>query len=879
MSWNAQGITRKKHEVFDVLLKESVDIGCFNESFLKAGASFSHPDFITYRLDREGRRGGGVAISIRSHLPHKVLPLIDTKIVECISISLPTSGGTIQLIGAYYPGSTKKEDLSDFRDDLGKLMSTTSSCIIVGDLNCRHTFWNCARANQAGNILLNEIISSNFSVHHSDSYTHFPHSANRNPSVIDLVLSNNINPITQPSTKNLLDSDHLPLFFEIISPGNTYLDPRKIRCYAKADWSLFREFLNDRLPSIPDLGEIVNSTQIDHLVSSLENCIHEAENVAVPLISPVPFSFKLSDEIQELIKLRNCKRRQWQRRRSKTLKVELNQMSRHIKSLTTESYNNQFQDFLATLPPGHKNFWSFSRIIKNKSKSIPVLVSNGQKLFTSSEKSNCIAEKFAKAHLTTFNDHTSPEIEKSVQDCFSKLNEQDIQFDSIRFTEVNEISRIIKSLKRKKAPGRDKINNLLLKNLNKKAIHLLATIYNGCLKLGYFPDTWKHAIVVPILKPKKVPSSPDSYRPISLLSSLSKVFEKVLLSRINDHLNSRPIIKDEQFGFRPKLSTSHLLKRVTTDVRDSLESKKSTGLLLMDVERAFDSVWHLGLIFKLNLFGFPLYISKIIISFLGSRSFQVLINSELSQVHNVPAGVPQGSCLSPTLYSIYCSDFSPSSCKFALFADDTSFFSSGLLPDEIIADLQKAVDEFLDYCKKWKIKINSAKTESIYFTRRRARRFLPQQGIMVGSDEIPWSVDVKYLGMKLDTKLTYKKHTDYAISKCEDLIKVLYPLIGRKSKLSLRNKLILYKVAFRSVLSYASPCWKNCAATHRSKLQLFQNKCLKIIYDLPRYFSTSSLHNIDNIEYLQDYLDRIQVRFDSNLEFIDNCFIDDMRNT
>ncbi|XP_058170076.1 uncharacterized protein LOC131285239 [Anopheles ziemanni] len=157
--------------------------------------------------------------------------------------------------------------------------------------------------------------------------------------------------------------------------------------------------------------------------------------------------------------------------------------------------------------------------------------------------------------------------------------------------------------------------NILLKHLGEKALALIVNIFNKCMKLGHFPNTWKSSKVLPILKPGKDPTLPVSYRPISLLSSLSKVFERLLHRRLRDAVDERGIIKPEQFGFRPGHSTTHQLVCLRNNIQHHRAVSKTTAMVLLDVEKAFDNVWHDSLIHKMAMFGLPRHLTKLIQSY------------------------------------------------------------------------------------------------------------------------------------------------------------------------------------------------------------------------------------------------------------------------
>jgi hypothetical protein len=192
--------------------------------------------------------------------------------------------------------------------------------------------------------------------------------------------------------------------------------------------------------------------------------------------------------------------------------------------------------------------------------------------------------------------------------------------DISTYTSPREIRNVMRGLRNGEAVGYDDINNSLLKNLSCKALVFLTFLFNGCLKLSYFPSKWKHSKVIPIPKPNKDHSDPSNFRPISLLSSISKVFERVLLKRFNAFLSNHNFLPHHQFGFRAAHSASHQLNRVVRQIKTNMESQKSADMVFLDVEKAFDSVWHEELLHKLVISNCYLYLTKIIAAFFSGRS-------------------------------------------------------------------------------------------------------------------------------------------------------------------------------------------------------------------------------------------------------------------
>jgi len=209
-------------------------------------------------------------------------------------------------------------------------------------------------------------------------------------------------------------------------------------------------------------------------------------------------------------------------------------------------------------------------------------------------------------------------------------------------TTPDEVHEAIRGPKVSKALGPNGIPNRALKQLPKRAVSLLAHIFNAVLRTHHFPQTWKHAQVISILKPGKDPALPSSYQPIRLLDTIGKLFEKILLARILHVVNERGLMRDQQFGFRPRHSTSLQLARLNERITRNFGKKRLTGAVFLDVAKAFDTVWIDGLLYKLTLLNFPSYIVHTISSCLRDRTFEASFQMAMSSRRGMQAGWLRG---------------------------------------------------------------------------------------------------------------------------------------------------------------------------------------------------------------------------------------------
>ena len=254
--------------------------------------------------------------------------------------------------------------------------------------------------------------------------------------------------------------------------------------------------------------------------------------------------------------------------------------------------------------------------------------------------------------------------------------------------------------------------------MNQNFPSILAKLFNLCLKESCFPDCWKVTYTVLYQLSRKMceRSDPMDYRPITLLSVVSKVFERLINDRLVLHLEKAGVFSDFQYGFRSARSTADLLTVLTERIARSLNSSGATRAISLDISKAFDRVWHSGLLHKLKAYSVTGEILNIISSFLTNRRLRVVLDGKFSPEFAINAGVPQGSILGPTLFLLFINDLPDDVVsRIAIYADDTTLYSSSDKASDIwkqvemSAELESDLRDTVEWGKRWQVNLQCRK--------------------------------------------------------------------------------------------------------------------------------------------------------------------------
>jgi hypothetical protein len=812
---------RKINEIeMDLVNNMEIDIICLSETWLKPIIKDSDIDINGYSIKRKDRlvtRAGGVGMYINDSIYNRRALEYELPNLELMWVELNIGNKSVYLAVGYRPPRQNLEEveifMARFQESLDMVLRRNpESILVVGDFNDVCTEWNSDHRLSDLKLKLFDYINAN-DLHQMIQEPTFYTDTSAN--ILDILITDSPGYLQKVTLLPPLGSDHevIKLDFKIqYSRDTAYL--REVWDFKKGN---FENLVRD-LKIVPwrvgqDLFE-----DIDDMANYWEKAFMDLCRVHIPnriiKIRPKDKPW-MNREVKNLIRRRNRSYKRFKRTRQqahyenwKANARETNYYMHQAKLAHTTKIKQQLMD----LKVGEKKYWSIAKQVYGSKKTIgiPALMVRNKPITTSSSKAECFNEYFAAQQTLPpipFNQQMPPII--FITD--SRLNKIE--------TSEEEVIKVIKSLDIGKATGPDGISNRLLKETATAISLPLSDLFNKSFELGKIPKKWKEANLSPIFK-KDDKAVMANYRPISLLSCLGKVQERIAYLHLYKYLQINKLLTWKNSGFRELDSAMNQLIYITHKIHRALEDGQEVCLVFLDVSKAFDRVWHSGLLHKSRCMGIDGNLFDWMCNYLQDRKIRVVINGQKSDWLNTTAGVPQGSILGPLLFLIFINDVTENiESDIHLFADDTSLMEILNNYNESYARLNRDLDRLALWADRWLITFNAAKT--VYLKVSRKIHQAPKPVLKLGGVTIKEVQTHKHLGLTFNETLTWNDHIEKLAIKAAQCVGLLKRISRDVPRECLET---LYKSMVRPLLEYGSVIYDGSAECHLQRLENVQRQ-------------------------------------------------------
>ena len=808
-------------------IKITYDIIILTETFLTSSTNFSYEidGYDSFTSYKTSRRGGVKVYCKKGHNPEQIDTLcINDDLYESVFIKITLKNKKCLNVGGMYrpPSGSLLAFNNHFDTNILSKLSPNTDCIIAGDFNVNLiNLHNDRQSEDFGNLMLSKALFPLITkATHRCPQTMLP------KTLIDHVWSS----LPLRSEAGVIDyhiTNHMPtsvLFPELQSEN---LITIKFREFSEQNYNKLAEELDNMLPNLN------YSLNADDMTKNFVKWLESILNRYFPIKTKKISLKRLQSPwmTQELLHFIDKKHKLFTQLKNNVItKPTYNTYKNLLNHTLKLAKQNYFVTCYQAARTDIVKSWKLTNSLLNKRKSNPPikLVQNDEIIDNPKDVCNKFASHYQTAPLNTRN---------AIPDAPNPVQQNHTVAHTLFFTPAtgDEIIKIIKKFKNKKAAIQD-VPIKLLKFLSPKIGDIIGNIFNHSFETESYPDSLKIARVVPIFKSGSK-SDVKNYRPVSILTNLNKVFEKLVHSRLSSFLEKYNIISYAQYGFCKGKSTTHATYEVLSKIQPAFTNKMFSICVFADFSKAFDTVDHTTLLRKLQDYGIRGPVLTFIESYLTNRKQFVNLTGVDSDLFDIAYGVPQGSVLGPLFFNVYANEISLLQLDLDVvqYADDTVLMASGRDLDELTNKVNNALKKISDWCSFNKLALNIGKTKYIFFSPSACPENLV---LSVNGTPLDRVSEYKYLGVTIDEKLKYQKHISTVIAKLSRLCGITYKL----------GKFFTYDVArsfyfamVQSVISYNIVFWGASSKTLVDALQRKQNVIVRNLFKhhLPETFSTS----------------------------------------
>ena len=838
LHYNCRSIINKVAEIYKICQELKPDILCLTETWLDESVKqLQIPD--GYSIMREDRSdkfkqkyrkadGGGVAIIYKEELKVKKLNILK-ETEETLWVEIKSSPSLV--LGTVYRASytdllKEDENGSILETQLNEAADTTNNIIVIGDLNCDTASENPDRSTQT----LTDIFDIHSMKQHITKPTRIDLETNKT-TTIDHVWGET-DMIKECGTIEGI-SDHVGLF---VRARTTKPKPEKqkvrFRSYKNYEPENFNTDLAEALED-SNLQTLINEEKVNEATALWSKIFSNTANKHAPIVEKtlskktknIPW---YNESLETLMKERANKLKLhrlyglWTD--LKMVKALTNRIT-HLKRRLKKIY---YSDKIEKYDGDPKKIWNIMKHVTNtESKK-----SNTEPDFVSQE----VANKFNRFFATV-----GSEIQKKLKIADANPERKGDQKFQLKEESEDTVIKLIDRIRTDVAVGYDEINAKLLKDAKYTIAKTLTQLINISYRTSTFPECMKTAIVKAIHK-KESTEDPSNYRPLSILSVVSKVFERSATNQLVKYLEENKLLSPLQHAYRAGHSTQTCLNEIVDYIYKENDKGNLVGIASLDLSKAFDSINHSHLLQKLITLGLGETSIDWCQSYLTGRTQQTKFKNFTSTHETVTSGVPQGSILGPIMFICFVNDLPLQfeNCKIISYADDSQILISARSSKEI----QQRLEKLIYTAQKWytanSLLNNASKTEIMVISRRKNKE---KFDININDSGKPKKLQlkssIKILGVHLDEELNWTRHTNEVNKRARYATRNLQKT---SHILPFKLKLILYNSLVASHFNYADTVWGGCSTKNQNKLQRTQNAAVKSMMGLkPRDSSTQAL--------------------------------------